>query len=74
MNIKCKCGNTVLLKNDNINIVTYKNPISLEYEALMTVYYQTFCEKCGDYITGVKRKILTYDDIIKIMEDKRYGV
>ena len=74
MKEKChKCGTSLDIRVDKITVAHYQNHISLGDEVMINVYHQTFCENCGELIYGVKRKLLKYEDIIKLMEDNKYG-
>lgn len=74
MKEKChKCGTSLDLSVDKITVEHYQNHISLTDEIMINFYYQTFCRECGELICGVKRKLLKFEDIVKLMEDKKYG-
>ena len=74
MKIKCnKCGKELNIRIDNIEITHYKNQLLSQDELMINVRHQTFCNDCGELLYGVTRKCLTYEEILKLMEDKNYG-
>ena len=74
MKMSCfNCGKELDMRVDKIDIRSYKNPITLNEEISIHIFHQTFCKDCGELLCGVQRKILTYEEILKLMEDKKYG-
>lgn len=73
MKIKCNiCKKETDVKIDKMEIIQYINHLVEKDEIMILVKYQTFCQHCGEYVFGVKRKILTYEKILKLLEDKNY--
>lgn len=74
MKKKCNhCGIELDIKTGKIDITSYTNPITSQGELSISVHYQTFCRNCGELIYGATRKILTHEQILKLMEDRKYG-
>ena len=74
MKIKCNnCRKELDIRVDKIDICSYKNYITLQDELSINVYHQTFCKECGELVYGVIRKILTHEEILKLIGDKTYG-
>ena len=73
MKIKCDiCNKETDVNISNIETVIYEDFVTQQKELMICMKYQTFCRHCGEYVFGVKRKILKQNQIEKLFEDKNY--